>query len=293
MDKTIYALGFFDGVHLGHQALLRACRDLSQSARAIPGVLTFANHPDGLVFGFAPRLINTPYDRERLLKQYGMDRVVTLPFDKALQDTPWDLFLENLIRNYGAAGFVCGEDFRFGCRGEGTGEKLTRFCRERNLPAAVVPEQLLARVRVSSTYIRSLIEAGDMSRAADFLGHPHILSGTVRHGQQLGRTLGFPTANMAFPAELAVPRPGVYACMARLEEGVFPAVTNLGLRPTVDGHSLSVESWLLDFSGDLYGRELTLEFFRYLRPEHKFDSLEAMRQEIFRNAREAREALGR
>ena len=144
---------------------------------------------------------------------------------------------------------------------------------------------------MSSTYIRTLIEAGDMVRAAKFLGHPYRLTGTVRHGKKLGRTLGFPTANMAFPGSLAKPRFGVYACRARLPQGDFPAVTNLGLRPTVDGESVSVESWLLDFDGELYGRELTLEFHAFIRPEQKFESLDAMREEIFRNARQARALL--
>lgn len=292
MDKTIYALGFFDGVHVGHQALLHACRVLAETHHTRAGVVTFLNHPDALVFGTAPGLINTPEDRERLLtRDYAMDTVVTLPFDRALQDTPWVTFLVDLIENQAAAGFVCGEDFRFGHRGEGSADGLSGFCRERGLPCAVVPEQLLSGVRVSSTYIRGLIEAGDMRKAAKFLGHPYRLTGSVRHGKQLGRKLGFPTANLAFPKELARPRFGVYACMARLPEGDFPAVTNLGLRPTVDGESISVESWLLDFDGELYGREVTLDFYDFIRPERKFESLEAMRQEIFRNAEQAREAL--
>ena len=204
---------------------------------------------------------------------------------------PWDAFLENLILRFGAAGFVCGEDFRFGHRGEGSADTLSAFCRERGLPYAVVPEQLLEGIRVSSTYIRGLIEAGDMGRTADFLGHPYRLTGTVRHGKQLGRKLGFPTANMAFPNSLARPRFGVYACIARLQEGDFPAVTNLGLRPTVDGQSVTVESWLLDYEGELYGRELTLDFHSFLRPERKFETLDAMRDEIFRNAQQARDVL--
>ena len=292
MDKTIYALGFFDGVHLGHQALLRDCRVLAEKHRTGAGVVTFANHPDALVFGAAPGLINTPQDREHLLRQvYGMDTLVTLPFDHALQDTPWDAFLENLIQTRQAAGFVCGADFRFGRRGEGSAQTMSQFCRDRGLPFSVVPELFLEGVRVSSTYIRGLIEAGDVVRAAKFLGHPYRLTGLVCHGKQLGRTLGFPTANMAFPDFLAKPRFGVYACRARLPEGDFPAVTNLGLRPTVDGQSVTVESWLLDFRGELYGRDLTLEFYDFIRPERKFESLDAMREEIFRNARQARDAL--
>ena len=137
MDRYIYALGFFDGVHLGHQALLQAVNDLSGSAGK--GVITFAAHPDTLVFGQTPKLINTPQDRVRLLKSFGMDRVVTLPFDRKMFATPWQAFLEELRRHYGAAGFVCGADFRFGSGGEGTAELLRAYCEQEGLPCAVVP----------------------------------------------------------------------------------------------------------------------------------------------------------
>ena len=291
IKKTIYALGFFDGVHLGHQALLRAAKTLAAEADAVPGVITFADHPDALVLGTAPGLIETPEQRERRLREAGMERILVLPFDEKMLATPWQDFIRELLEHRDAAGFVCGEDFRFGQRGAGTALLLRDFCRERKLPCAVVPEQTRDGQRVSSTAIREFLAAGDMPRAAEFLGHPYRLTGIVRHGKQLGRTLGFPTANLPFPEGLARPRFGVYAGIARLPEGSFPAVTNLGLRPTVDGHSVTVESWLLDFQGDIYGRELAVDFLRFLRPEQKFPTLEAMREEILRNANEARTIL--
>ena len=293
MKKIIYALGFFDGVHLGHQALLRAAQTLAAEADALPGVVTFANHPDALVLGTAPGLIETPAQRERRLRQAGMERILVLPFDEKMHATSWQDFLRSLMETQDAAGFVCGEDFRFGRQGAGTAALLCGFCRERGLPCAVVPEQTRNGRRVSSTAVRAFLAEGNMEQAAAFLGHPYRLTGTVRHGKRLGSTLGFPTANLPFPALLARPKFGVYACMARLPEGSFRAVTNLGLRPTVDGNSVTVESWLLDFQEDIYGRELTLDFFTYLRPERKFPTLEAMRQEIFRNAEQTEELLKR
>ena len=287
MNKTIYALGFFDGVHIGHQALLNHCRALAAEANSLAGAVTFSSHPDALVFGAAPVLINTPADRERLLLHW-LDSVVTLPFDEKMHTTPWEAFLDTLRSDYGAVGFVCGDDFRFGARGAGNPGLLTQYCRENHLPCAVVPEQSLDGTRVSSSYIRTLLEAGDMERAAAFLGHPHILTGTVVHGHQLGRTLGIPTANLLLPKGVAVPRFGVYACLASLEGNKYPAVTNVGTRPTVDGHGITVEPWILDFSGDLYGKEIRLEFHKFLRPERKFDSLEALREEIRKNAQQTR-----
>lgn len=292
-QNTIYALGFFDGVHLGHQALLKICRALADSAGCAAGVVTFGNHPDALTQGSAPRLINSLSDRKRLLEGFSMDEVLELPFDEALKTMPWEAFLDMLRTRHNAAGFVCGEDFRFGHKGSGTAALLADYCKRNSLPCAVVPERKLDGTIVSSTHIRSLLEAGDMEEANRFLGHPHILSGEVREGRKLGRTLGIPTANLWIPEGVMVPRHGVYACRATVEGISYPAVTNIGSRPTVGGHRITVEPWLLDFSGDLYGKELTLQFHTFLRPERKFESLEELRQEIQKNAAQTREFFGK
>ena len=292
MSNVIYALGFFDGVHIGHQALLAACRDLAAEHGCAAGVVTFGAHPDGLVLGDAPRLINTPADRERLLKtEFHMQTVVTLPFDEEMRTMDWTEFLAMLRRDYGATGFVCGEDFRFGFRGRGNASVLSWYCEQEKLPCAIVPEQAIGGIRVSSTYIRLQLESGDMATAVRFLGHPHILSGTVVHGRALGRRLGIPTANLRLPQGLVIPKFGVYACSTEIDGVVYPAVTNIGNRPTVNGHHTTVEPWILDYSGDLYDREITLRFHYFIRPERKFGSLEELQQEIFRNAEEARNYL--
>lgn len=290
-EKTIYALGFFDGVHLGHQALLQACRELAAANGCRSGVVTFSSHPDTLVSGKTPKLINTIEDRKQLLRSYGMDTVIELPFDKALMTTHWSSFLSQLTEQ-DAVGFVCGSDFRFGAGGSGTAKKLAAFCERRELSYTIVPQQELEGIRVSSTYIRKLIEDGEVARAAKFLGHPHILSGTVTSGRKLGHTIGVPTANIALPAETVCPKHGVYACLAYAEGSTYMAVTNIGSRPTVGGHHTTVEPWLLDFEGDLYGKPLTLAFCHYLRPEQKFDSLEELRAEILKNAAQTRKLLG-
>lgn len=291
MNRTIYALGFFDGVHLGHRALLNKCRALAAENGCTAGAVTFASHPDTLVFGQTPELINTAQDRDRLLNQL-VDEVVVLPFDRKMQATPWRDFLDQLRTEYGAAGFVCGDDFRFGARGAGNAALLMDYCGCAGLPAAVVSEQTVHGQRVSSSYIRTLLEAGEMEEANRFLGHPHILTGTVIPGKQLGRTLGIPTANLRLPEELAVPHFGVYACLTRIDGAAYPAVTNIGTRPTVHGRGITVEPWILDFTGDLYGREITLEFHKFVRPERRFDSLDDLKAEIERNAAETRAYFG-
>ena len=278
-QKTIYALGFFDGVHLGHQALLRACRDLADRHGCYAGAVTFASHPDALVSGDAPLLINTNEDKNRLLRSFGMDSVMELCFDDAVRKTHWSAFLNQLMEQ-DAAGFVCGSDFRFGAGACGTAKKLAAYCEQRGLPFAVVPQQLLNGIRVSSTHIRTLLESGDMEQAVRFLGHPHILTGQVVSGQQLGRTIGIPTANLLLPAYVLTPRFGVYACKAFVDDKEYIAVTNVGTRPTVGGNHVTVEAFLLDFDGDLYGKTLCLAFFQFLRPEKKFDSLAELQANI-------------
>lgn len=287
IKKYIYALGFFDGVHLGHQALLRQCRLLAQEQGCPAGVVTFASHPDTLVMGETPLLINTLQDREEMLLGHWASHILVLPFDENLRKMPWQDFLEDLLRK-GAAGFVCGSDFRFGAGGSGTAKELAAFCESRRLPYAVVPQQMLDGVRISSTYIRELIEKGEMERAVEFLGHPHILTGKVIPGRGLGRTLGIPTANMEIPTGLVLPQKGVYACKTVIEGREYLAVTNIGSRPTVEGHHVTVEPWILDFEGDLYGKEITLELHKFLRPEQKFASLEELKAEIEKNAAQTR-----
>ncbi|MBQ6851554.1 MAG: bifunctional riboflavin kinase/FAD synthetase [Oscillospiraceae bacterium] len=288
-ERTIYALGFFDGVHIGHAALLRACRRMADEQGCKAGVLTFTTHPDALVLGKMPALINTSADRKRmLLERFSMDVVTELPFDRAMMELSWQNFFRLLITEHHTAGLVCGADFRFGSRGAGNARLLEEACKAEGVPCVVVQQQKIDGIPVSSTYIRKLLEEGQMEQAVRFLGHPHMLTGTVVSGRKLGRTLGIPTANLHLPPEVVCLRHGVYACKVRIEGRQYLAVTNVGTRPTVGGHRTTVEPWLLDFDGELYGKELTLEFYEFLRPEQKFPSLEALKEEIKKNAVQVR-----
>lgn len=285
--KKIFALGFFDGVHLGHQALLKECCVLAGQMHASACAITFQQHPQSLFVQEPPKLINTNSDRQRLLRRYGIGPIYSYPVTREIMGMPWDDFL-NELTDYDAVGFVCGSDFRFGNRGEGNAQKLEAFCKERNLACRIIGDQMLDGLRISSTYIRTLLEAGEMEQAVRFLGHPHVLTGEVVSGRKLGRTLGIPTANLLIPEDVVQLRYGVYACMAKVAGEAWPAVTNVGNRPTVGGHRVTVEPWLLGFEGDLYGKELTLEFHKFLRPEKKFDSLEALKEAIRENAEQTR-----
>ena len=276
----MYALGYFDGVHLGHKALLDACRELAEQTDCRWGVVTFLGHPDTLVQGKTPGLINTDRDRKKLLWQLHTDTILELPFDEQLMAMPWQDFLSMLVKEHFAAGFVCGSDFRFGKGGEGTAQLLENFCRQEKLSCQTVKQQYLDDVRISSTHIRNLLEQGKLWDANRFLGHPHILSGTVVTGKQLGRTIGIPTANLMYPEELLRMPHGVYACRVDFEGKSYPAVTNIGTRPTVSGTGVTVESHLLDFTGDLYGKEIRVTFYEFLRPEKKFPNLFFLKEQI-------------
>ena len=286
-EKRIFALGFFDGVHRGHQALLAECVRMAKAMDVETAAITFESHPQSLFRSDVPPLLTTLQDRFRLLLRYGIEHVYPFPVTPKVMSTPWEDFLEELMGS-GAVGFVCGDDFRFGSRGEGNAEKLRQFCRDRKLPCVIVPEQNLDGVRISSSYIRKQIGEGDMATAVRFLGHGHMLTGTVVTGRKLGRSLGFPTANIELPQGVIVPRHGVYACRAYVGEKRYMAVCNVGNRPTVQGHQVRTETWLLDFDGDLYGQSVTLEFMYFLRPEQRFESLDALKKAVLCDAENTR-----
>lgn len=290
IEKRAVALGFFDGVHIGHGRLLQACRAAADKIGCSAAALTFDRHPDTLVQGTPVQLINTPQDRAGLMRRlYFMDEVLTLHFDEAMMRMPWSDFLEQiLLRQYNAVYLVCGHNFRFGCRGEGTPELLQAWCTSHGIGCQVIPAVTLEGIPVSSTYIRGLLRTGDTAVAARFLGHPHVLTGAVVSGRQIGRTMDIPTANLIPPADLLIPARGVYASRVWTNGQVYLAATNVGYRPTVNGEALTVEPWLLDFSGNLYGQEIRVEFWRYLRGERKFSNLQELKTEILRNARQTR-----
>ena len=290
VEKTVIALGFFDGVHRGHGALLRKAAERAGELNAAPAVFTFDRSPKEFVTGKPVLLINSNDDRRDIIRRvYGIQRVIFAPFDREMMTMPWqDFITELLVKQYGAVHLVAGHDYRFGHKNEGTVERLREKCRELGLGCDIIPKVELEGITVSSTYIRTLLEQGDVERAALFLGHPHCLSQAVRHGQRLGRTIGIPTVNLAVPAHVLTPERGVYITRAFLPDGrSCPGVTNVGTRPTVtEGDTVSVETYLLGFDGDLYGQTVRLDFYKRLRGEVKFPSLEALRQEILRNVAE-------
>ena len=290
MNKCVLALGFFDGVHLGHGALLRRTRKLAAALHLPAAALTFDTHPAELVSGQRVALLNTPREREALMRElYGIDEVLTLHFDRATMAQPWQSFVRDTVcGRFGAVHTVCGEDFRFGAGGRGTAALLKEECERRNVGCDCIAQVRMDGAVISSTRIRALLERGETAAAVRLLGHPHLLTGTVTDGKKIGRTLGIPTANLVLQNGILVPKFGVYAANAVFDGQTRRAVVNIGTRPTVNGRNVTVEPWILDFDGDLYGHELRLDLTDFLRPERKFDSLEELKAEILRNAEQVR-----
>lgn len=292
----VIALGFFDGVHLGHASLLEMAKQRAAEMGLSPAVMSFDLHPDTLVAGENVALINSLEDRREILHRcYGIEDVLLVHFDETMMHMPWSDFVEKLlVEEFGAKYLVCGYDFRFGDKGEGNPERLMEKCRELHIGCDVLPRFTLDGITVSSTYIRSLLEAGNMAEAQRFLGHPHCISGIVVHGRQIGRTIGVPTANILIGEHVLTPAYGVYATKVILPDGEEKlAVTNVGVRPTVDdSQKVTVEPWILDFDGDLYGKRIRVDFYHRLRGEQKFPGLSELQQEILRNAGETRRLLG-
>ena len=294
--RRVVALGFFDGVHLGHASLIEMAKRRAAELGLCPAVMSFDQHPDTLVSDRPVRLLNSMRDRKEILNHwFGITDVIMVHFDESMMRMPWDRFVEDyLAGTLHAAHLICGYDFRFGAMGAGNPERLLEKCRELGIGLDVMPKVTLDGVTVSSTYIRELIERGDMEEAGRFLGHPHCLSGEVVHGKALGRTIGIPTANLLIPGNVLTPAFGVYASKVTLPDGQEKlAVTNVGVRPTVgESELVTVEPWILDFDGDLYGKTIRVDYYRRLRGERKFSGLEELRQEIRKNAKETRRILG-
>lgn len=289
--KRAIALGFFDGVHIGHAALLNKTKERAAEIDAMPSVLSFDVHPDNLVFGHDVPLINDAIGREDIIRRnFGIDNVVFIHFNQHVMRMPWREFADSIISELNIGWMVVGHDFCFGYKGEGTAERLKAYCEERGIGCDIIPAVKLDGRIISSTYIRELIISGNIAEANRFLGHPHTLADTVRSGYHLGRKLGTPTINMYFPEGVLVPKNGVYAAKVYIEDGSSHiAVTNIGVRPTVNEEGkVSVESHLLDYSGNLYGRQARVEFYEFLRGEQKFKSIEELGKQIRLDAENAR-----
>jgi len=289
---AIVAIGNFDGVHRGHRRLLKTAQALAAARGAPAGVLTFEPHPraffatDAALFRLTPEPVKL-----KALRRLGLDGVFVRRFDAALAALSAAAFVDLIAGEMRASGVVVGHDFHFGRGREGGPETLARLAAERGLSCEVVPAVEAGGAVISSTAIRSVLSAGDIEGANALLGHRWFVEGDVRHGEKRGRTLGYPTANMRLPDDCGL-RHGVYAVRMAVDGAVRDGVASFGRRPTFDNGAPLLETFLFDFSDDLYGREAEVEFVGWIRGEERFESAEALVARMDDDSRLARAMLG-
>lgn len=337
LTPTAVALGNFDGVHRGHQQVIRPvvqsyAIETQQSATSQGGqqrevlmdaseeseirsraettgqtyatVVSFYPHPQEFFTGKPRALLTPPEEKAIQLGNIGVEQLVLLPFDRELADlTPQQFVEEILVRRLQSKRISVGKDFRFGCKRTGTATDLQAIAATYGIETTIVDLQLSSGERISSSFIRAALTQGDISKANQLLGRSYTLRGTVVKGQQLGRTIGFPTANLHLPAEKFLPCYGVYAVQVTIENNhnstepgkiipcPIPGVMNVGCRPTVNGIAPTVEVYLINWTGDLYGKTLTVSLEQFLRPEQKFASLDQLKAQIQADCDKARSIL--
>ncbi len=294
MQLVVVALGNFDGVHLGHQAVMKRAIEEGRRRGLCIVAATFDPHPRAVLWpGNEPKLLTTPEVRRELLLGCGVDEVREIRFDRELsKKSPREFVLEVLVGSLGAGVVVVGENFRFGYRASGDVAELERRMREVGGEAYAVPISNVLGEDISSTRIRELVAAGEVREAARLLGRPYLLRGEVVEGDKRGRTIGFPTANVLPDERALVPGHGVYAGHARVGSERYGACTNVGTAPTFDRRDSRVEAYLLGYEGDLYGEVVDVTFEGRLRPEKRFSGIEELREQIARDVEEARNFLG-
>lgn len=295
LPGSVLTVGSFDGLHVGHQALIRELVDGARRDRLPSVVVTFFPHPSVVLRGRRPAYyITLPEEKAARLAAMGVDHVVTQTFDEALSRVTAAEFLDRLEARLHFRRLWIGEDFALGHEREGNRLFLRREAERRGFDLEVVPPAKVGGEVVSSTRVREALRAGDVARVATYLGRPFALRGPVVRGAARGKLLGIPTANIALHEEQAYPREGVYACWVDLADGRYKAVTNVGMRPTFD-ESLPqpvVEANVLDWEGDLYDRSIRLAFVARLRDEQRFPGKEALVEQIHRDIARTRHLLG-
>ena len=285
------AIGVFDGVHLGHQAVISTSAEHARTANGTPVVVTFDPHPEKVLRPEgAPHLLTATAHKIALIRDLGVAHLLIIKFDKQFAATEPEDFVQQLVEHSKPLREICvGHEWSFGKNRRGNLKLLNEFGARFDFGVVGIPPVTVNGELVSSTTIRQALEAGDLAKAARMLGREYTILGTVVRGDDLGKKIGFPTANLSAHNEQFPPN-GVYFAEARLDGAIYPGVVNLGCRPTVSSKTERIlEIYLLDFEGDIYGKDIEVRFIRYLRPEKKFENIEALVRQIEFDVKQARE----
>ena len=284
IPNPVVTSGTFDGVHLGHQKILI---QIKESARQLKGetiLITFWPHPRLVLYPDQHnlRLLSTFEEKTKLLEQFGVDHLITIPFTHEFSQMSSREFIEKvLVEKIKTKKLIIGYDHRFGKNREGSFEYLQANSAEFGFEMEEISRQEVDEIGVSSTKIRKALEEGDLETAKGYLGRPYELTGIVVRGKQIGRSIGFPTANIQIQTDYKlIPKEGVYAVEAEIDNISYRAMLNIGMRPTVDGNQQTIEANLFDFEGDLYGKQLTIKLKHFLREEQKFENIEALKAQL-------------
>lgn len=291
-ENSAVTLGKFDGIHKGHQKLMK--KILEQRKNGLKSVVfTFGQMPGAVFLGNKGRTILTKEERQKHLQQMGIDYMIECPFVPEIIRMEPEKFIEKILAEQLHAKYVAvGPDFRYGHQRKGDDELLKQLSLRYGYEVEVLEKEKLGDQVISSTYVRQMLEAGEMEIVTKLLGYPYYVSGTVVYGHQIGRTLGIPTINFVPNEEKMLPPNGVYFTKTRIKDRAVFGITNIGVKPTVSGEEeKGIETYLFDFDGNLYGQELTVEFFSFERPERKFLSFDALKEQLAEDVRWGREQL--
>jgi riboflavin kinase/FMN adenylyltransferase len=291
--KTAVALGNFDGLHIGHMSLLKKIKEREESEGLASCVWTFTEHTLNILKSdFHVPYITEKDEKIEILQQENIDCLVFQDFNLVRYLAPEEFIEKILINDLNAQTVVCGYNFRFGRNGAGDADFLKARLERENIKTVIIPPVICEGQAVSSSFVRTLIQIGDMPRARKFLGRPFSIKFPVVYGKQLGRNIGVPTMNQIFPTGHVIPACGIYACTCEVGNRMYKAVTNIGVRPTIkDGDFLNSETHLIDFDGDLYGRNIKVNFHFKFRDEIKFSNLDELQEQIKKDIEFARSRI--
>ncbi|KAA8675018.1 bifunctional riboflavin kinase/FAD synthetase [Clostridium sp. MT-14] len=281
-ENTYIALGSFDGLHLGHMSLINKTIRLARNNRAKSMVFTFKNHPLMTINpDLAPKILMDNQSKIDVLRNMGLDIINMVNFNEELMKIGPEDFVIHLLNNYRAKGFVVGFNYRFGYKNLGDVNLLKKLSRVYKFHLSVIDSVKYKGQIVSSSIIRAIVtDEGDMKKVNKLLTRPFMIQGKVMHGKQLGRKLGFPTVNLDYDKKFVIPKGGVYYTMVGLDGKIFKGITNVGYNPTTYDNKLSVETNILDFSGDIYDRNIKIYFIERIRDEVKFNSLAELADQL-------------
>lgn len=286
------ALGNFDGLHIGHRALIKNMVDAARKDKAIPSVCIFDPHPMKLIKPQnIPKMLTTISHKIEMLKSIGIENVHILKFDTKMADMDGFEFLDMLRSRYNIGMFALGYNYTFGKSGKWNSDDILAYCKQKSLKSIVLNKYTLDNIEVSSTKVREYIMDGNIKMARKLLGRPHIIEGIVVKGMKLGRKMNFPTANLSFNNDYCYPPNGVYFTATKHEKKWYYSITNVGRKPTVDNKIINIETHVLDYKKDLYGENISIAFLEKLRNQVKFNDIQELKCQLEEDEDKARKLI--